>query len=92
MSHHLKSKSFGTCNFIGNFALKLCTNSHNLIMKMTQHVTSQSKKDNEKQNYKMKAILYVKLNIYKSIRNPSEPIVNQSHDYITKTLNSKFLM
>ena len=39
-----ESKSSGAFNFIGFFALKLCNNSHNLIMKMTQKVTSQTKR------------------------------------------------
>ena len=41
---HLESKTSGTYNFIGVFALKLCNNSHDLVMKMTQHVTSQTKR------------------------------------------------
>ena len=41
---HFESKSSGANNFIGFFALKLCNNSHGLIMKMTQHVTSQTKR------------------------------------------------
>ena len=44
MPRHLESKSSGAFNFIGFFALKLCNNSHDLIMKMTQHVTSQTKR------------------------------------------------
>ena len=44
MSRHLESKSSGAFNFIGFFVLKLCNNSHDLIMKMTQHVTSQTKR------------------------------------------------
>ena len=41
---HLESKSSGAFNFIGFFALKLCNNRHDLIMKMTQQVTSQTKR------------------------------------------------
>ena len=41
---HLKSKSSGAFNYIGFFALKLCNKSHDVIMKMTQHVTSQTKR------------------------------------------------
>ena len=44
VSRHLESKSSGAFNFIGFFALKLCNNSHDLIMKMTQHMTSQTKR------------------------------------------------
>ena len=58
MPRHSDSKSFGAFNFIGIVALKLDTNSHNLFMKMTQHVTSYEPNvnDNEKQKFKMKAI------------------------------------
>ena len=57
MPRHLESKSSSALNLIGIVALKVCTNSHNLIMKMAQHVTSQTNiKDNENQKYKMKAI------------------------------------
>ena len=57
MPRHLESKSSGALNVIGIFALKLYINNYNLIMKMAEHVTSQSKfKDNEKQNYKIEAI------------------------------------
>ena len=44
VSRHLVSKSSGAFNFIGLFALKLYNNSHDLIMKMTQHMTSQTKR------------------------------------------------
>ena len=40
----LESKSSGAFNFIMFFALKSCNNSHDLIIKMTQHVTSQTKR------------------------------------------------
>ena len=33
MSCHLKSESSGAFNFMGTFALAMCTNSHNLIIK-----------------------------------------------------------
>ena len=50
MPRRLESKSSGAFNFLGFIALKLCNNSHDIIMKMTQHVTSQTKrKNNEKQ-------------------------------------------
>ena len=65
MPSHLKGKSCGALDFIGTFAIKLCTNhSHNLIMKMTQQVTSQSNvNDNEKQNCKMEAIWYLNVSV-----------------------------
>ena len=57
MPRHLVSKLSGAFNFIGTLALKLCTNIHNLIMNLTQHVTSQTNvKYKEKQKYKMKVI------------------------------------
>ena len=62
MSGNFESKFSGAFNFIGIVALKLCTNSHNLFMKMTHHVMSKSQKkkknvkDIEKQKYKVKAI------------------------------------
>ena len=42
--HHLESKSSGAFNFIRYFAVKLCNDSHDLIMNLTQHVTSQTKR------------------------------------------------
>ena len=44
MPRHLEIKSSGAFNFIGIYALKLCTSSHNLVMKMTQQVTPQTKR------------------------------------------------
>ena len=41
---HLESKSSGAFNFIRYLALKLCNDSYDLIMKLTQHVTSQTKR------------------------------------------------
>ena len=41
---HLENKSSGAFNFIRYFALNLCNDSHDLIMKLTQHVTSQTKR------------------------------------------------
>ena len=41
---HLDSKSSGACNFIGTFALKLRNKSQNLIINMTQHVASQTRR------------------------------------------------
>ena len=43
MPRNLESKSSGAFNSIEIVALNLCTNSHNLFMKITQHVTSQMK-------------------------------------------------
>ena len=56
--------------------------SHNLILKMTQHVTSQPDvKDAEKIEHKWKPCDICSL-IYQ----------NKRHDCIIKTLNSNFLM
>ena len=84
MSCHLGSKSSGAFNFIGMFALELCANSHNQILKITQHaVTSKTDvEDAEKRKHKWKHVIYVALNIKN----------NQRHDFIMKALNSNFLM
>ena len=55
----LENKSSGAFNFIGAFALKMCNNSQNLIIKMTQYVTSQSgRKRYWEQKTLMKAMWY----------------------------------
>ena len=67
MSCHLGSKSSGAFNFIGMFALELCANSHNQILKITQHaLTSKTDvEDAEKRKHKWKHVIYVALNIKK---------------------------
>ena len=45
---HLESKSFGAFNFIETFALKFCTNSHNLTMKWYVWRHKADVKDTEK--------------------------------------------
>ena len=44
MSCHLESKSSSTFNFIKIFVLELCNNSQDRIIKMTQHVTSHTRR------------------------------------------------
>ena len=78
---YLESKLSGRFIFIGIFALKMCNNSQNPILKMTERVTSQTRlKDAEKRkNTNGSRVIYVALDLK-----------IQCHDFIMKTFNSKF--
>ena len=72
MSCHLGSKSSGAFNFMEAFALKFCTNSHSLIMKMMHHVRLQTRrkkmvrKENTNEDYVIYVALYINVSVFHS--------------------------